>query len=112
MRNVSSAVLLGASLVISSPSLAATSCVAPAAPTIPASFADLAAAEATEATVQSYLASSGQYQKCLADEREALGAAITAEEDVELTSLSDSAKAEAKAIAIAYNDAVIDLHTE
>lgn len=102
---------LGLSLTLTSlASAEPTTCSAPTAPTVPATFADLAAAEATEAIVEAYLEAAVLYQKCLAEERASFGAAITEEKDTELAGLVAASRAETKAIAESYNEAVIALH--
>jgi hypothetical protein len=90
---------------------AETACVAPNKPIIPPSFTNLAEAEASEAALQTYLVASGQYQKCLSEERAAYAENITPDQDAELTALKSAAMSQAQSTAGAYNSAVIALHS-
>ena len=89
---------------------AASSCIAPSMPIVPVSFAGTPEAEMTEATVQTYLQSVGQYNKCLMEERIALGETITTEQDAELTALEKAESSKARAVAVMFNAAVVALH--
>lgn len=110
MKIVLSGICLAALGLFALPAAAETSCIASAAPALPASFANIAQAETTEASVHAWLLVVGQYQKCLAEERAALGEGITPEQDAELTGLKIAANTEARSIAETYNAAVIALH--
>lgn len=107
-----SAILCLPLLFLATPALAETDCIAPTAPTLPAVFDNLAAAEATETDVQAYLMASGQYQQCLAGEWDALGDERTTAQEAEITALRSAARDEAVALAEAYNAKVIALHSD
>lgn len=111
MRQIHKLTLAALFCISPTVALAQTSCTAPDALTVPASFNDLADAEATEVTVEAWLMASGQYQKCLSEERTALGESITPAEDAELSTLKQTAKSDAQGVAEAFNAAVVALHS-
>lgn len=110
MKIVPGAICLIALGLVTLPAGADTTCTAPDAPVVPASFANITEAETTETAVQTWLLALSEYQKCLAEERSTLGADITAEQDAELAGLKSVASTEARSIAETYNSAVIELH--